>query len=414
MFKYNEVEQIIGYEFNNKNLLMQAFMRRSYGIESGAYSDNEVLEFVGDRVIDYVLVRCMMDQYVRLIGVNGFDNMLQCSCKEGTLNRILVEYKEGDYLANRIYALGLDKYILCGKGDDITFDVAGDTMEAVIAAVAVDCDWNYTVLDDVVESLLNIQLEDSDIRQDAYTVLNGWHRRHFKDDPVYDVFQTEDHKFICHATIKLPDSDKLYCIEGEPEITRSRARSSSAQAAYDYLNEHGVWMNLKESLIEPILENAINQLQELYQKGYVASPEYETEKDGRDWVVTCRVGSRSTSQRSRTKIFAKKKAAYAELIEILKASDLVEASWELCLFENLGDELLNFYKQSPDAELEIVNSFILKCMNTYDILIPGRDHMDQAGKYHRLLQKELCRQMSIPEEAFIEWKQEPYSISTFE
>ena len=350
MFKFNEVEQIIGYEFNNKNLLMQAFMRRSYGIESGAHSDNEVLEFVGDRVIDYVLVRCMMSQYARFLGVNGFDNMFQCSCKEGTLNRILVEYKEGDYLANRIYALGLDKYILCGKGDDITFDVAGDTMEAIIAAVAVDCDWNYTVLDDVVEGLLNIQLEDSDIRQDAYTVLNGWHRRHFKDDPVYDVFQTEEHKFICHVTIKLPDSDKLYCIEGSPEITRSRARSSAAQSAYDYLNEHGVWMNLKESLIEPILENAINQLQELHQKGYVASPEYETEKEGRNWVVSCRVGSRCISQRSRTKIFAKKKAAYAELIEILKASDLAEASWELCLFENLGDELLNFYKQNPDAE----------------------------------------------------------------
>ena len=408
MFKFNEVEQIIGYEFNNKNLLMQAFMRRSYGIESGAYSDNEVLEFVGDRVIDYVLVRCMMSQYARFYGVNCFENMFQCSCKEGTLNRILVHYKEGDYLANRLYALRLDKYALCGKGDEFTFDAAGDTMEAIIAAVAMDCDWNYSVIEELVERLLNIHLEESDITQDSFNILNSWHKRHFMDDPVYDVFQEENHKFICHVTIKIPDSNKLYCIEGYPQLTRSRARSSAAQAAYDYLNEQGVWMNLKESLIEPNLENAINQLQELYQKGYVASPEYETEKDGRDWVVSCRVGSRCTLQRSRTKIFAKKKAAYAELMEILKASDLAEASWELCLFENLGDELLNFYKQNPDAELEDVNSFILKCMNTYDVLIPGRDHVDQAGKYHRLLQKELCRQMGIPEEAFVEWKRKSF------
>ena len=75
---------------------------------------------------------------------------------EGSLNKQLIRYKEGDYLASRIFDLGLNRYILCGKGDEVTFKAAGDVMEALIAAIAIDCDWDYTVLDDAVERLLNV------------------------------------------------------------------------------------------------------------------------------------------------------------------------------------------------------------------------------------------------------------------
>ena len=61
----SEVERIIGYSFKNKSLLVQAFTRRSYGVESGTHTDNEVLEFVGDRAVDYGSARgcvCRMEK----------------------------------------------------------------------------------------------------------------------------------------------------------------------------------------------------------------------------------------------------------------------------------------------------------------------------------------------------------------
>ena len=53
------IEDIIGYNFNNLDLLQQAFVRRSYSEEIGG-ENNEVLEFIGDKALDIVIVTLMM------------------------------------------------------------------------------------------------------------------------------------------------------------------------------------------------------------------------------------------------------------------------------------------------------------------------------------------------------------------
>ena len=50
------IEDIIGYNFNNLDLLQQAFVRRSYSEENGG-ENNEVLEFIGDKALDIVIVK---------------------------------------------------------------------------------------------------------------------------------------------------------------------------------------------------------------------------------------------------------------------------------------------------------------------------------------------------------------------
>ena len=44
------IQQVIGYRFQNWDLLQQAFVRRSYSEENGG-ENNEVLEFIGDSPI---------------------------------------------------------------------------------------------------------------------------------------------------------------------------------------------------------------------------------------------------------------------------------------------------------------------------------------------------------------------------
>lgn len=111
---------------------------------------------------------------------------------------------------------------------------------------------------------------------------------------------------------------------------------------------------------------------------------YETVKVGRDWETTCKVGNRSASHSSRTKIFSKKKAAYRQLLDILEAEGLCDKYWNLCLIGPLGDELLKFYKE------ESKNDETVEPEKKYDFILVksisrfGRNSLE-AQEYAHLL-----------------------------
>ena len=56
------VQRQIGYEFKNLDLLEQAFTRRSYTEESGG-ENNEVLEVLGDKVLDFIVVKILSERF---------------------------------------------------------------------------------------------------------------------------------------------------------------------------------------------------------------------------------------------------------------------------------------------------------------------------------------------------------------
>lgn len=56
------IQDRIGYNFKNLDLLQQAFVRRSYSKENGG-ENNEVLEFIGDKALDIIIVRSIMKLY---------------------------------------------------------------------------------------------------------------------------------------------------------------------------------------------------------------------------------------------------------------------------------------------------------------------------------------------------------------
>ena len=56
------IQDQIGYKFRNLDLLQQAFTRRSYSAENGG-ENNEVLEFIGDKVLDLFVVKYLTEKY---------------------------------------------------------------------------------------------------------------------------------------------------------------------------------------------------------------------------------------------------------------------------------------------------------------------------------------------------------------
>ena len=57
-----KIQDRIGYEFKNFDLLEQAFVRKSYAREKGG-EHNEILEFIGDKVLDMIAKQTQIARY---------------------------------------------------------------------------------------------------------------------------------------------------------------------------------------------------------------------------------------------------------------------------------------------------------------------------------------------------------------
>ena len=111
-------------------LLERALTHRSYAYENGGLPTNERLEFLGDTVLGLVVTDTLFRGYPGL--------------PEGQLARLRAAVVNMIALADVARELGLGAYIRLGRGEDGTGgrdkpSILGDTLEAVIGAVYIDC-----------------------------------------------------------------------------------------------------------------------------------------------------------------------------------------------------------------------------------------------------------------------------------
>ena len=88
----DDVQKKIGYWFDNEDLLLQAFTRSSYSSQHGG-ENNEVLEFLGDRVLDFYVVKVIADRFGFVKSQSDYydeaNDLYHVKDKKGTL---LMEY----------------------------------------------------------------------------------------------------------------------------------------------------------------------------------------------------------------------------------------------------------------------------------------------------------------------------------
>lgn len=124
-----EVENIIGYSFKNKDLLNQAFIHSSYGNEFSVEC-YEKLEFLGDSVLSLVISEELMNHFC---------------FKEGEMTKLRANIVSSKNLSGIIENLGLDKYIKFGKSMKNQHNlpsVNGDIFESVLGAIYLDSGFN--------------------------------------------------------------------------------------------------------------------------------------------------------------------------------------------------------------------------------------------------------------------------------
>ncbi|MBR2341167.1 MAG: ribonuclease III [Clostridia bacterium] len=137
-----EIEEKIGYEFKDKNLLKQAFVHSSYGRMKGI-DDNERMEYLGDAVLQLVVTEW---QYLR----DGSDEGKMTSDRQ----KLVCE----ETLLAEVEELGLEKYLLyAGKlSQNVGKKAVSSLFETLVAAIYLDGGY------DVVKKFILERMSDRD------------------------------------------------------------------------------------------------------------------------------------------------------------------------------------------------------------------------------------------------------------
>ena len=355
-----EIQSRIGYQFKNTDLLTQAFVRRSYAKENGG-EDNEVLEFIGDRVLDLIVVKLLTEKYGRIrnaqVAESDNSNVLVCKKNEGQLSDMKRQLVEKQFLACRMNDLGLSKYLFMSKGDreqDIQYSPSAleDLLEAIIGAVALDSNWDLNILQNVIDNLIVFDRYDNDEDLNYTELLQNWSMKKNKvlPDVSFVPLQSGEspqnvilpRNVICNAMeekrrttngmpyVEISEVKKCVIIlKGIDYIfwgygySNKTARKAASKTAYEYLEDNNLLISIRDEIDENHINEfeAINQLETLSRRGYFSLPWYEfyqfSDMQGNPvWECTCIIQDylKGFSAESSSKKEAKKLAA----LEMLK------------------------------------------------------------------------------------------------
>lgn len=160
-------------------LLNTAFTHSSFANEfkNGSINDNERLEFLGDSVLSLVVSEYLYNNY---------------EGDEGDFSKIRSFAVSEDSLAEVAVGLHLDKYLLIGKGEELTGGrhkkaILADCMEAVFAAVFLD--QGFEVARSFILKHLIPRIEHS--HRDYKSLLQEFVQKRWKAVPAYNLVRTE-------------------------------------------------------------------------------------------------------------------------------------------------------------------------------------------------------------------------------
>ena len=154
------IEDVLGYTFRDKSLLVEAFTRTSFINEAKGSGEkrqpNEVLEFFGDSVLSLIIVSLFIDECTE-----RYEFGIRTKWSEGDFSNMKASLADKSNLSYSMKKLGLADYLLVGEGDrklGITGEpsVMEDLFESIIGAIYIDCDKDISVVREVVYNILDM------------------------------------------------------------------------------------------------------------------------------------------------------------------------------------------------------------------------------------------------------------------
>ena len=225
-----QIEQILGYKFQNEELLALAFTHTS--AVDNRLSSNERLEFLGDSVLALVVCQRLFE---------CFPNYL-----EGDLTKIKSMLVSRETCAKISRKLDLQKYLKVGKGmitnKALSGSLAAGVFETVIGAIYLD--GGLEPARKFILKVLGKKIEQADAEHSQgnfKSLLQQYSQENFNSTPSYVLLDE-----------KGPDHNKCFELEVTianqhyPSAWGTNKKEAEQKAAYNALVELGVIEDEKE------------------------------------------------------------------------------------------------------------------------------------------------------------------------
>lgn len=212
-------EARIGYRFDDAGLLIDALTHGS--ASTPARSDNQRLEFLGDRVLGLIMATALLEADSR--------------AREGQLAPRFNALVRKETCADVAREFGLGEVLRLGRSEMLSGGrrkqaLLGDAMEAVIAAVYLDGGLNAA--SDMVLRLWGARVGDVDAdARDAKTVLQEWAQARGLQPPEYIEIARAgpDHAPVFTIAARLPDGREARAQAGAKRQAEQSAAATLLQ-----------------------------------------------------------------------------------------------------------------------------------------------------------------------------------------
>lgn len=144
------------YFINSTTVLNQIFRRSSFAAEIGR-SSNEIFEFIGDQVLSFYVIKSVSKKCGSLSLTSDYTFRI----RENQFTQIKQALVNNESLAKIIDEWDIIKFLRMSRSDikNEAFKetkVKADLFEAIIGAIAIECDWNPLILENAISKALDI------------------------------------------------------------------------------------------------------------------------------------------------------------------------------------------------------------------------------------------------------------------
>ena len=189
---FSKLEKQIGLKFQNKNLLLQSLVHKSFN----KTNNNEKLEFLGDRVLGLVISKKLFELYP--------------DETEGSLDKKLSNMVNKNVCCEIGKKLKLAEFIIINspkKKFVIVDKIISDSCEALIGAIYLE--HGFSIVEKFIIKLWKNYLNKSiKTEVDSKTKLQEYSLKKYKSLPLYKLLSTSGpkHKPIFKVGVKIYDS----------------------------------------------------------------------------------------------------------------------------------------------------------------------------------------------------------------
>ena len=209
----NDLEKILQIKFKNKKILEKSLIHKSLD----PINNNEKLEFLGDRVLGFVISKKLYEIYP--------------DETEGALDKKFASLVNKNMCLSIANKLNLSKFIKTNTNKTNNYKpenkIISDTCEAIIGAIFLD--QGIKVVENFILKIWNEYIENTqETKTDSKSMLQEFSLKKYKVLPKYTLLKTKGpkHKPVFHVQVKIKSSKSIDGIGSSKKLAEQDAATS--------------------------------------------------------------------------------------------------------------------------------------------------------------------------------------------